>query len=177
MKQVFSIDRRKWGYMEATNPWLLQPSMDSCQGGCRRADGRAECGNSGTSWGANRNRFQKSATEVTCLSDVPRSLPSSIFDFVPRTLPSWSPKVYAPHGRTLYIRGLSVNVTKRPRRSRSFCSRSSRSTESSEDEEDERLRARLIAPAATPTSCFPVACLQALGPPRPRCHTLLGRGH
>ena len=92
------MDRRKWSYIEATNPWLLQPSMDSCQGGCRRADGRAECGNSGTSWGANRNRFQKSATEVTCLRDVPRSLPSSIFDFVPGTPPSWSPKVYTVKG-------------------------------------------------------------------------------
>ena len=54
-----------------------------------------------------------------------------------------------------YIRGLSVNVTKRPRRSRSFCSRSSRSTESSEDEEDElrlelELRLRLRERAMTP---------------------------
>ena len=105
------MDRRKWSYIEATNPWLLQPSMDSCQGGCRRADGRAECGNSGTSWGANRNRFQKSATEVTCLRDVPRSLPSSIFDFVPGTPPSWSPKVWVLHGRTLYMHALSQSAT------------------------------------------------------------------
>ena len=30
------------------------------------------------------------------------SLPSLIFDFVPRTPPSWSWKVYTLHGRTLY---------------------------------------------------------------------------
>ena len=43
MKQVLSIDRRKWSYMEATNPWLLQPSMDSCQGGCRRSRADEKC--------------------------------------------------------------------------------------------------------------------------------------
>ena len=37
MQQVFSIDRRKWSCMGATNPWLLQPSMDCSQGGCRDA--------------------------------------------------------------------------------------------------------------------------------------------
>ena len=36
MQQVFSIDRRKWSYTEATNPRLLQSSMDCCQGGCRQ---------------------------------------------------------------------------------------------------------------------------------------------
>ena len=40
MQQVFSIDRRKWSYMGATNPWLLQPSMDCSQGGCRRLPSR-----------------------------------------------------------------------------------------------------------------------------------------
>ena len=100
MKQVLSIDRRKWSYLGATNPWLLQPSADSCQGGCRRADGRAECGNSGTSWTPNRYRYQKSATAVRGATDVPTVLPSLIFDFVPGTPPSWSPKVCTLHGRT-----------------------------------------------------------------------------
>ena len=105
MQQVFSIDRRKWSYMGATNPWLLQPSMDCSQGGCpcRGADGRAECGKRGTSWGPNRNSFRKSATVTTWGRNVPVSLPSSIFDFVLGTSPSWSPKVYALHSRTLYL--------------------------------------------------------------------------
>ena len=102
MQQVFSIDRRKWSYMKAINPWLLQPSMDSCNGGCRRADGRAECGKRGTSWGPSRNRFRKSATAVASVTDVPSRLPSSIFDFVLGTSPSWSLKVWALHGRTPY---------------------------------------------------------------------------
>ena len=65
------------------------------------ADGRAECGKPGISWGPNRNRYRKSATDITSPLDVPVSLPSSIFDFVPGTSPSWSPKVLALHGRTL----------------------------------------------------------------------------
>ena len=111
MQQVFSIDRRKWSYMGATNPWLLQPSMDCSQGGCRRADGRAECGKRGTSWGPNRNRYRKSATAAPSVTDVPVALPSSIFDFVPGTSPSWSLKVWALHSRTLYgsrVRGRSL---------------------------------------------------------------------
>ena len=40
-----------------------------------------------------------SAESVT---DVPVALPSSIFDFVPGTPPSWSWKVYVLHRRTLY---------------------------------------------------------------------------
>ena len=105
MQQVFLIDRRMWSYMGATNPWLLQPSMDCSQGGCRRADGRAECGKRGTSWGPNRNRFRKSATAAPSARCAPMALPSSIFDFVPGTSPSWSLKVWALralHGRTPY---------------------------------------------------------------------------
>ena len=88
MQQVFSIDRRKWSYMGATNPWLLQPSMDCSQGGCRRADGRAECGKRRISWGSNRNRYRKSATAAPSVTTVPVALPSSIFDFVLGTSPS-----------------------------------------------------------------------------------------
>ena len=80
----------------------ILPSMDSCNGGCRRADGRAECGKRGTSWGPSRNRFRKSATAVASVTDVPSRLPSSIFDFVPGTSPSWSLKVCVSDGRTPY---------------------------------------------------------------------------
>ena len=46
------------------------------------------------------------------------SLPSLIFDFVPRTPPSWSWKVWALHGRTLYIgRGAAGSVVNWPRAS------------------------------------------------------------
>ena len=57
-----------------------------------------------TSWTPNRNRYQKSATAVRGATDVPTVLPSLIFDFVPGTPPSWSPKVCTLHGRTLYRR-------------------------------------------------------------------------
>ena len=50
--------------------------------------------------GSNRNRHRKSATAAPSVTDVPVALPSLIFDFVLGTSPSWSPKVYALHGRT-----------------------------------------------------------------------------
>ena len=50
-----------------------------------------------------RYRYRKSATVTTSPPDVPVSLPSSIFDFVPGTSPSWSPKVCVSDGRTPYI--------------------------------------------------------------------------
>ena len=60
------------------------PPKEAAEG----ADGRAECGKPGTSWGPNRNRYRKSPTAVRRVRDVPTVLPSSIFDFVPGTSPS-----------------------------------------------------------------------------------------
>ena len=53
------------------------------------------------SWGSSYWAFQESPTAVTCLYHVPVLLPSRIFDFVPGTSPSWSPKVCTPFNRTL----------------------------------------------------------------------------
>ena len=47
-------------------------------------------------------RYRKSATAVRRVTDAPTVLPSSIFDFVLGTSPSWSSKVCTLHGRTLY---------------------------------------------------------------------------
>ena len=49
----------------------------------------AECGKRRTSWGPSRYRYRKSATAAPSVTDVPVALPSSIFDFVPGTSPSW----------------------------------------------------------------------------------------
>ena len=61
--------------------FLSHPWVD-CKEAADGADGRAECGKRGTSWGPNRNRFRKSATVTTWGRNVPVSLPSLIFDFV-----------------------------------------------------------------------------------------------
>ena len=47
---------------------------------------------------------------TTSPPDVPVSLPSSIFNFVPGTSPSWSPKVYVSDGRTPYVLCLWVQL-------------------------------------------------------------------
>ena len=60
------------------------PPKEAAEG----ADGRAECGKPGISWGPNRNRYRKSATAAPSVRGVPMALPSSIFDFVPGTSPS-----------------------------------------------------------------------------------------
>ena len=80
--------------------FLSHPWVD-CKEAADGADGRAECGKRGTSWGPSRYRYRKSATAAPSVTDVPVALPSLIFDFVLGTSPSWSPKVYALHGRTL----------------------------------------------------------------------------
>jgi hypothetical protein len=49
----------------------------------------AECGKRRTSWGPSRYRYRKSATAAPSVTDVPVARPSSIFDFVPGTSPSW----------------------------------------------------------------------------------------
>ena len=81
--------------------FLSHPWVD-CKEAADGADGRAECGKRGTSWGSSRNRYRKSATAVRRVTDVPTVLPSLIFDFVPGTSPSWSLKVCTLHGRTPY---------------------------------------------------------------------------
>ena len=82
--------------------FLSHPWVD-CKEAADGADGRAECGKRRTSWGPSRYRYRKSATAVRRVTDVPTVLPSSIFDFVPGTSPSWSPKVCVSDGRTPYI--------------------------------------------------------------------------
>ena len=92
MQQVFSIDRRKWSYMGATNPWLLQPSMDCSQGGCRRR--RWPCGmlKTGDQLGA-----------VTAIENRRRQYGGDV--------------PYPPYCR----RGFSETVTVRPPAGPSFC--------------------------------------------------------
>ena len=79
--------------------FLSHPWVD-CKEAADGADGRAECGKRRISWGPSRYRYRKSATAAPSVTNVPVALPSSIFDFVPGTSPSWSLKVYALHGRT-----------------------------------------------------------------------------
>jgi hypothetical protein len=83
--------------------FLSHPWVD-CKEAADGADGRAECGKRGTSWGPSRDRYRKSATAVRRVTDVPTVLPSSIFDFVPGTSPSWSPKVCVSDGTECEIR-------------------------------------------------------------------------
>ena len=87
---------KQWLHDFLSHPWV------DCKEAADGADGRAECGKRGTSWGPSRYRYRKSATAAPSVTDVPVALPSLIFDFVLGTSPSWSPKVYALHGRTLY---------------------------------------------------------------------------
>ena len=82
--------------------FLSHPWVD-CKEAADGADGRAECGKRGTSWRPSRYRYRKSATVTTSPPDVPVSLPSSIFDFVPGASPSWSSKVCVLHGHTPYV--------------------------------------------------------------------------
>ena len=85
---------KQWLHGFLSRPWV------DCKEAADGADGRAECGKRRTSWGPSRYRYRKSATVTTSPPDVPVSLPSSIFDFVPGTSPSWSPKVCVSDGRT-----------------------------------------------------------------------------
>ena len=87
---------KQWLHDFLSHPWV------DCKEAADGADGRAECGKRRTSWGPSRYRYRKSATAVRRVTDVPTVLPSSIFDFVPGTSPSWSSKVCALSGRTLY---------------------------------------------------------------------------
>ena len=89
---------KQWLHDFLSHPWV------DCKEAADGADGRAECGKRGTSWGPSRYmyRYRKSATAVRRVTDVPTVLPSSIFDFVPGTSPSWSSKVYVSDGRTPY---------------------------------------------------------------------------
>ena len=75
-----------------SHPWVV------CKEAADGADGRAECGKRRTSWGPSRYRYRKSATAAPSVTDVPVALPSSIFDFVLGTSPSWSSKVCTLHG-------------------------------------------------------------------------------
>ena len=88
---------KQWLHDFLSHPWV------DCKEAADGADGRAECGKRGTSWGPSRYRYRKSATAAPSVTDVPVALPSSIFDFVPGTSPSWSPKVCTLHGRTPYL--------------------------------------------------------------------------
>ena len=86
---------KQWLHDFFGHPWVV------CKEAADGADGRAECGKRRTSWGPpSRYRYRKSATVTTSPPDVPVSLPSSIFNFVPGTSPSWSSKVYVSDGRT-----------------------------------------------------------------------------
>ena len=88
---------KQWLHDFLSHPWV------DCKEAADGADGRAECGKRGTSWGPSRYRYRKSATAVRRVTDVPTVLPSSIFDFVPGTSPSWSSKVCVLHGHTPYV--------------------------------------------------------------------------
>ena len=77
---------KQWLHDFFGHPWVV------CKEAADGADGRTECGKRRTSWGPSRYRYRKSATAVQRVTDVPTVLPSSIFDFVPGTSPSWSPK-------------------------------------------------------------------------------------
>ena len=85
---------KQWLHDFLSHPWV------DCKEAADGADGRAECGIPRTSWRPSRYRYRKSATAAPSVTDVPVALPSSIFDFVPGTSPSWSSKVWALHGRT-----------------------------------------------------------------------------
>ena len=85
---------KQWLHDFLRHPWV------DCKEAADGADGRAECGKRRTSWGPSRYRYRKSATAAPSVTNVPMALPSSIFDFVPSTSPSWSPKLYALKGRT-----------------------------------------------------------------------------
>ena len=87
---------KQWLHDFLSHPWV------DCKEAADGADGRAESGKRGTSWGPSRYRYRKSATAVRRVTDVPTVLPSSIFNFVPGTSPSWSSKVCTLHGRTPY---------------------------------------------------------------------------
>ena len=86
---------KQWLHDFLSHPWV------DCKEAADGADGRAECGKRGTSWEPSCYRYRKSATAVRRVTDVPTVLPSSIFNFVPGTSPSWSPKVCVSDGRTL----------------------------------------------------------------------------
>ena len=90
---------KQWLHDFFAHPWVV------CKEAADGADGRAECGKRGTSWGSSRYRYRKSATAAPSVTNVPVALPSSIFDFVPGTSPSWSPKVCVSDGRTPYADG------------------------------------------------------------------------
>ena len=87
---------KQWLHDFLSHPWV------DCKEAADGADGRAECGKRRTSWGPSRYRYRKSATAAPSVTDVPVALPSSIFDFVLGTSPSWSSKVCTQHGRTPY---------------------------------------------------------------------------
>ena len=87
---------KQWLHDFFGHPWVV------CKEAADGADGRAECGKRRISWGPSRYRYRKSATAAPSVTNVPVALPSSIFDFVPGTSPSWSSKVCALSGRTLY---------------------------------------------------------------------------
>ena len=88
---------KQWLHDFLSHPWV------DCKEAADGADGRAECGKRRISWGPSRYRYRKSATAAPSVTDVPVALPSSIFDFVPGTSPSWSSKVYVSDGRTPYL--------------------------------------------------------------------------
>jgi hypothetical protein len=82
---------KQWPHDFLSHPWV------DCKEAADGADGRAECGKRGTSWrpAVPLRLYRKSATAraVRRVTDVPTVLPSSNFNFVPGTSPSWSPKV------------------------------------------------------------------------------------
>ena len=76
---------KQWLHDFFAHPWVV------CKEAADGADGRAECGKPRTSWRPSRYRYRKSETAAPSVTDVPVSLPPSIFDFVLGTSPSWSP--------------------------------------------------------------------------------------
>ena len=95
---------KQWLHDFLSHPWV------DCKEAADGADGRAECGKRGTRTQLAAGgravtvplsyRYRKSATAAPSVTDVPVALPSSIFDFVLGTSPSWSPKVCTLRGRT-----------------------------------------------------------------------------
>ena len=78
---------KQWLHDFLSHPWV------DCKEAADGADGRAECGKRGTSWGSSRYRYRKSATAVRRVTDVPTVLPSSIFNFVPAGLRALSTRI------------------------------------------------------------------------------------
>ena len=64
---------KQWLHDFLRHPWV------DCKEAADGADGRAECGKRGTSWGPSRYRYRKSATAVRRVYGRPHR--TAVFDF------------------------------------------------------------------------------------------------